>query len=191
MKSILPLGWSRESWSGVGTRDCSMFMPLKNSSLNTTHHRSSHSVHRIATGFLHSAETSHVYGTMLVQALTRKKIIRLLIEEIMVDVVADKIELVIHWHGGDHTRLSVKKDKAGQNRWVTDADVVEFVRVLARHMPDQSTASVLNRSGKSTGRGNSWTSSRVSSLRHSQGIEAYREGERAERGEVTLNEAAR
>jgi hypothetical protein len=30
----------------------------------------------------------------------------------MVDVVADKIELVIHWHGGDHTRLSVKKNKA-------------------------------------------------------------------------------
>jgi excisionase family DNA binding protein len=135
-------------------------------------------------------DLSRVWDSVGTSIETRKKIIRLLIEEIMVDVVADKIELVIHWHGGDHTRLSVRKNKAGQNRWVTDADVVEFVRVLARHMPDQSTASVLNRSGKSTGRGNSWTSSRVSSLRHSQGIEAYREGERAERGEVTLNEAA-
>jgi len=135
-------------------------------------------------------DLSRVWDSVGTSIETRKKIIRLLIEEIIVDVVADKIELVIHWHGGDHTPLSVKKNKAGQNRWVTDADVVEFVRVLARHMPDQSTASVLNRSGKSTGRGNSWTSSRVSSLRHSQGIEAYREGERAERGEVTLNEAA-
>jgi hypothetical protein len=33
---------------------------------------------------------------------TRKKIIRLLIAEIIADVVGDKLELVIHWHGGDH-----------------------------------------------------------------------------------------
>jgi DNA invertase Pin-like site-specific DNA recombinase len=121
---------------------------------------------------------------------TRKKIIRLLIDEIVVDVVADKIELVIHWHGGDHTRLSVKKNKHGQNRWTTDADVVEFVQLLARHMPDKAIASILNRSGKSTGRGNSWTSSRVYSLRRVHGIAPYREGERAERGEVTIEEAA-
>ena len=121
---------------------------------------------------------------------TRKKILRLLIEEIVVDVVADKVELVIHWQGGDHTHLSVKKNKAGQNRWATEADVIELARVLARHMPDQSIASILNRSGKSTGRGNSWTSSRIYSLRSSHGISPYREGERAERGEVTLDEAA-
>jgi excisionase family DNA binding protein len=121
---------------------------------------------------------------------TRKKIIRLLIDEIVVDVVADKIELVIHWHGGDHTRLSAKKNKHGQNRWTTDADVVEFVQLLARHMPDKAIASILNRSGKSTGRGNSWTSSRVYSLRRIHGIAPYRKGERAERGEVTIEEAA-
>jgi excisionase family DNA binding protein len=86
--------------------------------------------------------------------------------------------------------LSVKKNKPGQNRWTTEADVVEFVQVLARHMPDSSIASILNRSGKSTGRGNSWTSSRVYQLRHSRAIEPYREGERAERGEVSIEEAA-
>lgn len=121
---------------------------------------------------------------------TRKKILRLLIQEIVVDVVADKIELVIHWQGADHTRLSVVKNKAGQNRWATDADVVELVRVLARQLPDESIAAILNRSGKSTGRGNSWTRGRVSALRQHQKIAAYRQGERAERGEVTLNEAA-
>lgn len=121
---------------------------------------------------------------------TRKKIIRLLIEEIVVDVVDDKIELIIHWHGGDHTILSVKKNKHGQNRWTTDADVVELVQILSRHAPDKATASILNRSGKSTGRGNSWTASRVYSLRRVHGIDPYREGERAERGEVTIEEAA-
>jgi hypothetical protein len=120
---------------------------------------------------------------------TRKKIVRLLIAEIIVDVVSDKLELVIHWLGGDHTRLSPKRNKAGQNRWVTDADVVDLVRILARQMPDESIAAILNRAGKSTGRGNSWTRSRVCSLRHDQKIAPYREGERAERGEVTINEA--
>jgi excisionase family DNA binding protein len=57
-------------------------------------------------------------------------------------------------------------------------------------MPDKAIASILNRSGKSTGRGNSWTSSRVYSLRRVHGIAPYREGERAERGEVTIEEAA-
>jgi hypothetical protein len=89
---------------------------------------------------------------------TRKRIIRLLIDEIIVDAVDDKLELIVHWHGGDHSRMRVKKNKPGQNSWVTDAEVVELVRVLARRMRDEAIASILNRSGKSTGRGNSWTS---------------------------------
>jgi hypothetical protein len=56
-------------------------------------------------------------------------------------------------------------------------------------MPDESIAAILNRAGKSTGRGNSWTRSRVCSLRYGQNIEPYHEGERAERGEVTIDEA--
>ena len=120
---------------------------------------------------------------------TRKKIVRLLIVEIIVDVMSDKLELVIHWHGGDHTRLSSKRNKVGQNHWATDADVVDLVRILARQMPDESIAAILNRAGKSTGRGNSWTRSRVCTMRYGQNIAPYREGERAERGEVTINEA--
>jgi hypothetical protein len=36
---------------------------------------------------------------------TRKKIIRMLISEIIVDITDDTITTIIHWHGGDHTRL--------------------------------------------------------------------------------------
>jgi excisionase family DNA binding protein len=68
--------------------------------------------------------------------------------------------------------------------------VVDLVRVLARQMPDSTIAAVLNRARKSTGRGNSWTRVRVRSLRNQHAIAAYQEGERAERGEATLDEAA-
>ena len=121
---------------------------------------------------------------------TRKKIIRLLIKEIIVDVVDDKLALVIHWQGGDHTEITVKKNKVGQTRWIVEADVVDLVRILARQLPDMAIAAILNRSGKLTGRGATWTRTNVCGLRNGNGISIYREGERAECGEVTLDEAA-
>ncbi|MDQ3905125.1 MAG: helix-turn-helix domain-containing protein, partial [Actinomycetota bacterium] len=122
---------------------------------------------------------------------TRKRIIRTLIEEIVIRVQDDALSLVTRWAGGDHTPLRVRKNHAGQHRWGTDADVVELVTVLARQMPDQAIAAVLNRAGKKTGRGNSWTRSRVCVLRNHRRILPYRAGERSERGELTLTEAAK
>lgn len=121
---------------------------------------------------------------------TRKKIVRLLVKEIIVDVVDDTLALIIHWQGGDHTRLIVKKNKVGQTRWTVEGDTLDLVRVLARQMPDLSIAAVLNRASKTTGKGNSWTRTRVCGLRKTHGIAPYRDGERAERGEATLDEAA-
>ena len=58
-------------------------------------------------------------------------------------------------------------------------------------MPDKAIAAILNRAGKRTGRGNGWTQiPRVHLRSNHGGIEVYREGERRERGEVTLDEAA-
>lgn len=123
-------------------------------------------------------------------AATRKRIVRTLIEEIIVRVEDDDLSLVIRWQGADHTPLRVRKNRRGQHRWGTDADVVELVTALARQMPDQSIAAVLNRAGKRTGKGNGWTRTRVRVLRNHRQIPPYRPGERAERGEVTLEEAA-
>jgi len=123
-------------------------------------------------------------------AATRKRIIRSLIHEIVVRIRDDVLDLVVHWHGGDHTALQVRKNRTGEHRWSTAADVVDLVRVLARQMPGSTIAAVLNRTRKSTGRGNSWTRVRVRSLRNQHAIAAHREGERAARGEVTLDEAA-
>jgi excisionase family DNA binding protein len=135
-------------------------------------------------------DLSRAWNSPGVAIETRKKIVRLLISEIIVDVVADKIALIIHWQGGDHTRLEVAKNKAGQTRWTTDVDIVQLVQVLARQMPDAAIAAALNRTRKFTGHGNGWTRAAVCSLRHPRGIAIYRDGERNERGEMTLDEAA-
>ena len=135
-------------------------------------------------------DLSQAWSSPGVTMETRKKIVRLLISEIVVDVLDDKIALIIHWQGGDHTRLEVAKNKAGQTRWTTDIDIVKLVQVLARQMPDAAIAAALNRTRKFTGHGNGWTRAAVCSLRHQRGIAVYRDGERKERGEMTLDEAA-
>ena len=58
-------------------------------------------------------------------------------------------------------------------------------------LPDSDIASVLNRLGKRTGKGNTWTLSRVRSFRNDHDIEVYQKGERESRGEINLKEAAR
>jgi excisionase family DNA binding protein len=78
----------------------------------------------------------------------------------------------------------------GKHRWTVEEDTEALVRELARMMPDRAIASILNRAGKVTGRHNGWTESRVRGLRNRLGVSVYREGERTERGELTLDEAA-
>jgi excisionase family DNA binding protein len=51
-------------------------------------------------------------------------------------------------------------------------------------------ASVINRLGKRTARGLSWTAARVCILRRDHSIPAYREGERQERNELNAAEVA-
>lgn len=123
-------------------------------------------------------------------AVTRKRILRAVLNEIVARVEGDQIDLVIHWQGGDHTNLKVRKNKIGQTRWAIEGDTADLIRALSRLMPDWSIAAVLNRACKRTGRGNTWTEARVRTFRSDHGIAVYRDGERAERGELSLEEAA-
>jgi hypothetical protein len=86
--------------------------------------------------------------------------------------------------------VMVKKNTHGRHRWTLDEETEDLIRGLARLLPDKAIAAVLNRSGKVTGRNNSWTQSRVCAFRNQHDIAVYREGERADRGELTLEESA-
>jgi Recombinase zinc beta ribbon domain len=121
---------------------------------------------------------------------TRKRILRAVLNEIVVTISADRMHLVLHWKGGDHTRLEVVKNRSGEHRWKTDTATEELIRELARTLPDQSIASVLNRLGMRSAKGHTWTQERVRNFRCEHRIAIYREGERAERQELILNEAA-
>ena len=121
---------------------------------------------------------------------TRKRIVRAALSEIVVRVEAEHIEMILHWQGGDHTALKVKKNGVGKHRWTIPEDTLSLVRELARLMPDRQIARLLNRAGKPTGRGNGWTQARVCSFRSHHGIAVHCASEWAERGEITLEAAA-
>jgi excisionase family DNA binding protein len=123
-------------------------------------------------------------------AETRKRILRAVLKEIIVTVTTDRLQLVLHWQGGDHTRLEVAKNRIGQNRWQTEVATEQLVRELARMLPDHSIAPVLNRLGIRSAKGHSWTQLRVRNFRGAHQIAVYREDERAERHELILHEAA-
>jgi hypothetical protein len=99
---------------------------------------------------------SHPADTMA----TRKRIVRAVLHEIVVRVENGFVDMVLHWRGGDHTPLKVKKNATGRHRWTVGEETETLVRELARLMPDRAIASVLNRAGKLTGRNNGWTQRR-------------------------------
>jgi hypothetical protein len=81
-------------------------------------------------------------------AVTRKRIIRVVLREVVASVEDDQIHLLLHWQGGDHTRLKVRKNRRGQTRWSVEPETVELIRACARLMPDKAIAGMLNRTGK-------------------------------------------
>jgi excisionase family DNA binding protein len=120
----------------------------------------------------------------------KKRILRTVIEEIVVRAEGNKLECLIHWKGGEHTALEVARTPTGRTRWLTDDDTTHIITELARVLPDKSIAALLNRMGRRTAKGHTWTGWRVKSFRNQRGIAVYRPGERAERGEMTAEEAA-
>ena len=120
----------------------------------------------------------------------RKRILRAALVEIVATVEDNIVTLVVHWQGGSHTELRVRKNRVGEHRMAADAETEDVIRVLARIMPDRLIASFLNRARKTTGQGNSWTVARLRAFRSNHNIAVYREGEMRERNEMKLEEAA-
>jgi len=100
---------------------------------------------------------------------TRKRNLRAVLEEIIVTAEHGQLRLKLHWKGGDHTTLEVVKNRTGQHRWKTDTTTEQLLRDLARLLPDDKIASVLNRLGVRTAKDNTWTQQRVRTFRAARG----------------------
>jgi len=122
----------------------------------------------------------------------KKRIIRTVVREIVVQAEDNRLHAMIHWHGGDHTALYVATKVRGRWRDIEQAgaevETAALITALVRMMPDSSIAAILNRLSRRTVGGLSWTADRVQLFRNDHHLLAYRDGERIARGELVPDE---
>jgi len=103
-------------------------------------------------------------------AEAKKKIIRTVIEEIIVSLNDDdELRFIIHWKGGTHTEFKMPKPKSGVGR-KTSAEDIEVIRRMAVRYGDDDIARVLNKLGRRTATGKRWNEQRVATARQRSGI---------------------
>jgi len=121
----------------------------------------------------------------------RQQLVRSLVEDMVADVdeTSGEIVLVVHWRGGQHTELRVRKPRSGEHRRRASEEAGAVIRSMAGKWSDEHIAASLNRLGLRTGHDQSWTASRVRAWRTTHGVHAYRPAEGT--GEwVTMSQAA-
>jgi len=121
----------------------------------------------------------------------KKMIFRTAIEEIIVraDRGKENLHFVIHWKGGMHTQLEMDRPRSATET-ATPMEALEIVRRMAIRHGDDQIASVLNRLGYSTGKGNRWNQNRVATARKNHSIAGQKRA-LPDPERVSLNEAAR
>jgi len=120
----------------------------------------------------------------------KKRLLRTVIKELVVYVESHTLRVMVHWQGGHHTELSLRKRRNGEHRWTTDQPTTALISALARQMPDKQIAAQLNRMGRTSAKGHTWTRIRVGNFRTAYNIANYQPGERQARGELTIEDVA-
>jgi len=97
----------------------------------------------------------------------RKELLRTLLEEVTLSVEREKsnAHLMLRWRGGLFSELDVPLPRSHPAPIRTAEDTIDLLRRLAAHYSDAVIAGILNRQGRKTATGLSFTANRVSSLR--------------------------
>jgi excisionase family DNA binding protein len=121
----------------------------------------------------------------------KQRLVRIVIDEIIADLdeKSGEIVLVIHWAGGRHSELRVKKNETGKHRRCTNVDAIGIIRQMAERFSDEQIAATLNRLGLKTGAGNTWNEARVRSARQYQQLPTF-DPSHPGNNSLTLREAA-
>jgi hypothetical protein len=104
----------------------------------------------------------------------RKKIIRTVIKEVIVNLNEEKqmLKFIIHWEGGCHTEFEMPKPVSGVGQ-KTSLEDLELIRKMAFRYGDDAIARVLNKLGRKTATGKRWNESRVRTIRGKYSIAGH------------------
>lgn len=95
----------------------------------------------------------------------KKQIVRLVVEEILVDEEPPgTLSFIVHWKGGSHTAFQMPKVNAKTMHRTTEEDL-DVIRKMAPRYGDDVIAGVLNKLGRRTGKGKPWSQTAVNTAR--------------------------
>ena len=127
-----------------------------------------------------AADLATAWSAPGVTTRTRQQLIRALVADIIADVdeATGEVVLTIHWRGGQHSQLRVRKPKTGEHGCQTPDAALAVMARMATRFSDSDIAATLNRLGVRTGQGKTWTARRVGSIRKVHGMHAFRSAEK-------------
>jgi DNA invertase Pin-like site-specific DNA recombinase len=124
----------------------------------------------------------------------RKELLRALLDDVTLKVERENsnAHLTLRWRGGLFSEIDVPLPRSHPAPIRTADDTIDLLRRLAAHYPDTVIAGILNRQGRTTATGLSFTANRVSSLRTHWEIPCFEAKQQAQDGEcMTIEQAAR
>jgi hypothetical protein len=138
------------------------------------------------------SDLKRVWDAPTTTARDRKELLRSLLEEVKINVLTDegKAHLVLCWKTSAVSELDVVWRVPRPAPIRTDEETLELMRRLAVHHPDTVIAAVLNRQGRQTARGESFTANRVASLRRHWNIPCFQAPATPLEGELLSVQAA-
>lgn len=138
-----------------------------------------------------AADLAAAWSAPGVTTRSRQHLIRTLVSDIIADVddATREVILTIHWRGGQHSQLRVRKPRTGEHGCQTPEQALAVMERMATRFSDADIAATLNRMGVRTGQEKTWTAHRVASIRRVRGIHAFRSAEK-DGVWLTMREAA-
>lgn len=120
-------------------------------------------------------DLASVWNSSAADMRTKQRLVRALVEELVVDVddSSREIILAVHWRGGQHSELRIRKPQPGQHTMRNSAEVEQVVRQMGARWSDEHIAATLNRMGATTPFGHTWDAKRVGDYRRTKDIPGY------------------
>jgi len=138
-------------------------------------------------------DLKRVWSAPITTDRDRKELLRTLLDDVTLKVEREKsnAHLTLRWRGGLLSEIDVPLPRSHPAPIRTADDTIDLLRRLAVHYPDTVIAGILNRQGRTTATGLSFTANRVASLRTNWEIPCFESKQQVQDGEcMTIEKAA-
>ena len=103
----------------------------------------------------------------------KKKLLRTVLEEVVVDEVSPRLlKFIAHWKGGVHTSFELDRPCRGDVHRTAE-EALDIIRKMAVRYGDGDIARVLNKLGGRTGKGMAWSEIGVKTARRNYDIAGH------------------